>query len=92
MVIVHPGDLATLQQVDADRVDPVGECPDGVEHVASGFRVVSCPAAGGCCAPYFPETNVPVPLDSTVDLSNPLTAKSVVVRLVRRGTADRSAA
>lgn len=92
MVFVHPDDLAALQLADADRVDLVGEYPDGAERVAPDFRVVSYPTARGCCAAYFPETNVLVPLDSTADLSNTPTSKSVVVRLVRRGTADLAAA
>ncbi|WP_399102431.1 molybdopterin dinucleotide binding domain-containing protein [Streptomyces sp. 11x1] len=92
VVFVHPDDLAALQLADADRVDLVGEYPDGAERVAPDLRVVSYPTARGCCAAYFPETNVPVPLDSTADLSNTPTSKSVVVRLVRRGAADRPAA
>ncbi|MET9848561.1 FdhF/YdeP family oxidoreductase [Streptomyces ossamyceticus] len=92
VVFVHPDDLAALQLADADRVDLVGEHPDGAERVAPDFRVVSYPTARGCCAAYFPETNVLVPLDSTADLSNTPTSKSVVVRLVRRDAADRPAA
>lgn len=52
------------------------------------FRVVSYPTARGCCAAYFPGTNVLVPLDSTADP----TSKSVVIRLVRRIAADRPVA
>ncbi|WNM34738.1 hypothetical protein RKE30_32385 [Streptomyces sp. Li-HN-5-11] len=43
------------------------------------------------CAACFPETDVLVPLESTTGLSTAPTSKSVVVRLVRRGTADRAA-
>jgi molybdopterin-dependent oxidoreductase alpha subunit len=92
VVFVHPDDLAALKLADADRVDLVGEYPDGAQRVAPDFRVVSYPTARGCCAAYFPETNVLVPLDSTADLSNTPTSKSVVVRLVRRDAADRPAA
>jgi molybdopterin-dependent oxidoreductase alpha subunit len=92
VVFVHPDDLAALHLADADRVDLVGEYPDGAERVAPDFRVVSYPTARGCCAAYFPETNVLVPLDSTADLSNTPTSKSVVVRLARRDAADRAAA
>ena len=49
--------------------------------VRRGFRVVAYPTARGCCATYFPETNVLVPLDSTAEISNTPTSKSVVVRL-----------
>ena len=37
--------------------------------------------AQGCCAAYFPEANVLVPLDSFADDSRTPTSKSVVVRL-----------
>ena len=83
VVFVHPEDLAGLGLADAERVDLVGEYGDGVTRVAPGFRVVAYPTARGCCAAYFPETNVLVPLDSTADVSNTPTSKSVVVRLVR---------
>jgi hypothetical protein len=52
---------------------------------------VSYPTARGCCAACFPETDVRVPLDSTADLSDTPTSKSVVVRLARRGTAGLAA-
>jgi hypothetical protein len=42
---------------------------------------VSFPTAVDCCAAYFPETNVLVPLDSTADRSQTPTSKSVIVRL-----------
>ena len=56
----------------------------GVERVAERFRAVGYPTARGCCAAYFPEANVLVPLDSVADESNTPTSKSVIVRLVRR--------
>jgi hypothetical protein len=59
----------------------VSRWEDGVERRAPGFRVVSYPTARGCAAAYFPETNVLVPLDSTAQVSNTPTSKSVVVRL-----------
>ncbi|WP_159766156.1 hypothetical protein [Streptomyces sp. HM190] len=90
----HPDDLAALRPADADRVDRVGECPDGAVRVAPDFRVVSHPTARGCRAAYFAGTDVPVRLDRTADLSNTPTSSVVVrlVRLVRRDAADRPAA
>ena len=73
-------------------VDLVGESPTAPNVWHPAFRVVAYPTARGCCAAYFPETNVLVPLDSTADVSHTPTSKSVVVRLVRRGTADLAAA
>ncbi|MFI6512030.1 FdhF/YdeP family oxidoreductase [Streptosporangium sp. NPDC050855] len=83
VVFVHAGDLAERNLSDGDLVDLVSEWPDG-ERRAEAFRVIAYPTARGCCAAYFPETNVLVPLDSVADTSNTPTSKSVVVRLVLR--------
>jgi anaerobic selenocysteine-containing dehydrogenase len=81
VVFVHPDDLAGLGLADGALVDLVSEWRDGVERRAPGFRAVAYPTARGCAAAYFPETNVLVPLDSTADVSNTPTSKSIVVRL-----------
>lgn len=81
VVFVHPADLAELGVADEASVDLVSEWTDGVERRAPGFRVVAYPTARGCAAAYFPETNVLVPLDSTAEVSNTPTSKSVIVRL-----------
>jgi molybdopterin-dependent oxidoreductase alpha subunit len=81
VVFVNPADLAELGVADGASVDLVSRWEDGVERRAPGFRVVSYPTARGCAAAYFPETNVLVPLDSTAQVSNTPTSKSVVVRL-----------
>jgi formate dehydrogenase major subunit len=81
VVLVNPDDLADLGLVEAQVVDLVSE-HQGVERWASEFRVVAYPTARGCCATYFPETNVLVALDSTAEISNTPTSKSLQVRLV----------
>nr|WBO76503.1 FdhF/YdeP family oxidoreductase [Streptomyces sp. SBE_14.2] len=83
VLFVHPDDLAERGLSDGDTVDIVSEWDDGVERRAPAFRVVPYPTPRGCCAAYFPETNVLVPLDSTAAVSNTPTSKSVVVRLER---------
>ncbi|GAA4195323.1 FdhF/YdeP family oxidoreductase [Streptosporangium oxazolinicum] len=83
VVFVHADDLAERGLADGDTVDLVSEWPDG-ERRAESFRVIAYPTARGCCAAYFPETNVLVPLDSVAETSNTPTSKSVVVRLVKR--------
>ncbi|TQS45112.1 FdhF/YdeP family oxidoreductase [Cryptosporangium phraense] len=82
VVFVHPSDLAALDIADGDQVDLISEYADG-ERVAPGFRVVAYDTARGCCAAYFPETNVLVPLDNTAQISNTPVSKSVVIRLQR---------
>ncbi|WP_285709849.1 FdhF/YdeP family oxidoreductase [Microtetraspora sp. NBRC 16547] len=86
VVFVHPDDLAERGLADGDLVDLTSEWPDG-ERRAEAFRVIAYPTARGCCAAYFPETNVLVPLDSVAETSGTPTSKSVVVRLSRSGTA-----
>ena len=81
VVFVNPDDLTALDIADGSMVDLVGEWPGEADRRAPGFRVVSYPTARGCAAAYFPETNVLVPLDSTAEISNTPTSKSVVVRL-----------
>ncbi|AMW14996.1 hypothetical protein A4E84_39380 [Streptomyces qaidamensis] len=81
VLFVHADDLAALGLADGETVDIVSEFTDGVERRALAFRTVAYPTARGCCAAYFPETNVLVPLDSTADISNTPTSKSIVVRL-----------
>ncbi|MCP2260118.1 oxidoreductase alpha (molybdopterin) subunit [Streptoalloteichus tenebrarius] len=97
VVFVHPDDLAELGFGDGELVDLVSEwARDGaaresgptdtegaavVERRAERFRVVAYPTARGCAAAYFPEANALVPLDSTAEVSNTPTSKSVVVRL-----------
>ncbi len=81
VVFVNPDDLSLLGVADGSFVDLVSEGEDGVERRARSFRVVGYPTAAGCAAAYFPETNVLVPLDSTAEVSNTPTSKSIVVRL-----------
>ncbi|GAB2804871.1 FdhF/YdeP family oxidoreductase [Actinoallomurus bryophytorum] len=88
VVFVNPDDLAALDLADGSMVDLVGEWPGEADRRAPGFRVVSYPTARGCAAAYFPETNVLVPLDSTAEISNTPTSKSIVIRLEPATDAD----
>jgi molybdopterin-dependent oxidoreductase alpha subunit len=81
VLFIHPDDLAAQGLADGEPVDIVSEFSDGAERRAPAFRTVAYPTPRGCCAAYFPETNVLVPLDSTADISNTPTSKSIVVRL-----------
>ena len=79
-MLVHPDDLAELGLADGDLVDLVGEHRRRRAQRA-GLPAVAYPTPRGCAAAYFPEANVLVPLDSTAEVSNTPTSKSVVVRL-----------
>ncbi|WP_130796655.1 FdhF/YdeP family oxidoreductase [Streptomyces otsuchiensis] len=87
VVLVNPGDAAELGLADGSYADLVSEWRDGSERRAPGFLVTHYPTARGCAAAYYPETNVLVPLDSTADVSNTPTSKSVVIRLEPVGSA-----
>ncbi|WP_191269197.1 FdhF/YdeP family oxidoreductase [Nocardiopsis terrae] len=80
VVLVNPEDARELGLADGAYTDLVGEWSDGRERRAPHFRVVHYPTARGSAAAYYPETNVLVPLDSTAEVSNTPTSKSVVVR------------
>jgi anaerobic selenocysteine-containing dehydrogenase len=84
VVLANPADIAELGLVDGERVDVVGEWDDGVERRLDDLRLVSYPTARGCCAAYYPEANVLVPLGSVAEGSNTPTSKSVVVRIDKR--------
>ena len=88
VVFVHPQDLADLGLQDGELVDLIGHwAGDDHERRASGFRTVAYQTPRGCAAAYYPETNGLVPLDSTADGSNTPVSKSVIISLVRPGSA-----
>ena len=80
VVFVCTDDLRDRGLRDGDVVDLVSVWTDG-ERRASGFRVVDYPTPRGCATAYFPEANVLVPLDSTAEVSNTPTSKSIVIRI-----------
>jgi formate dehydrogenase major subunit len=84
VVLVNPADLADLGLADGDLVDVIGEWSDGVDRRLTEVRAVAYPTARDCCAAYYPEANVLVPLGSVAEESNTPTSKSVVVRLQKR--------
>ncbi|ASU84160.1 hypothetical protein CDO52_16410 [Nocardiopsis gilva YIM 90087] len=81
VVLINPDDCAELGVTGGQYVDVVSEWEDGIDRRAPHFKVVEYPTTRGCAAAYYPETNVLVPLDSTADVSNTPTSKSIVVRL-----------
>jgi anaerobic selenocysteine-containing dehydrogenase len=80
VIFVNGGDLRDRGLRDGDLVDIISVWADG-ERRAKSFRAVEYPTPGGCAAAYFPEANVLVPLDSTAEVSNTPTSKSIVIRL-----------
>jgi molybdopterin-dependent oxidoreductase alpha subunit len=80
VIFVNGSDLQDRGLRNGDLVDIVSIWADG-ERRARRFRTVQYPTPRGCAAAYFPEANVLVPLDSTAEVSNTPTSKSIVIRL-----------
>jgi len=85
VVFVNPADLRTLgiadgTLVDITATDPADDPAADVSRVAPRFRVVAYDTPVGCCAAYFPETNVLVRLGTVGEAGTPV-YKSIVVRL-----------
>ena len=80
---MNPADMRDRSLAGGDIVDLTSHF-QGETRVASTFVVVEYDIPPGCCATYFPETNVLVPLNSTAELSNTPTSKYVAVTIVRR--------
>lgn len=78
VVLMNAADVRDRKLKAGDVVDLIGHFR-GVERRANQFIVVEYDIPRGCCATYFPETNVLVPIDSTAAVSNTPTSKWVVV-------------
>lgn len=83
VVFVNPADLAEIGADAGDRVDVIGRHDDGIERVATSFRVVPYDIPRGSVAGYYPELNVLVPLSSAGEESDTPTSKSVLVSFRR---------
>ncbi len=80
VVLVHPDDAAQAGLTKGELVDIVSVF-EGEERRAEKFVLVPYALPRRCCATYFPEANVLIPLRSHADKSKTPTSKSVVVRL-----------
>jgi molybdopterin-dependent oxidoreductase alpha subunit len=82
VVLVHEEDARERGLRAGDVVDITSHFDDG-ERTARRFVVVPYAIPRGCCATYFPEANVLVPLGAVARKSNTPASKSVVVTLER---------
>jgi molybdopterin-dependent oxidoreductase alpha subunit len=82
VVLMNADDARDRGLGAGDVVDIVSHFDDGVR-TAKRFAVVPYAIPRGCCATYFPEANVLVPLGSVARKSNTPASKSVVVTLER---------
>jgi molybdopterin-dependent oxidoreductase alpha subunit len=86
VVLMNRDDIRERSLAAGDAVNLVGRFR-GVERRANHFLVVEYDIPRGCCATYFPETNVLVPIDSVADTSGTPTSKWVAVTVERSVTA-----
>jgi molybdopterin-dependent oxidoreductase alpha subunit len=85
VVLMNADDIKERGLAAGDAVDLTNRF-NGVERRANRFLVVEYDIPRGCCATYFPETNVLVPIDSVADTSGTPTSKWVAVTIGRSAT------
>lgn len=78
IIFINPEDMKTRGLVAHQVVNLKSEF-NGVIREASNFKVVSYNIPKNCCATYFPETNVLVPLDSFAHTAKTPASKSVII-------------
>ena len=83
VIFMNQKDLNDRGLKEKDEVD-IFNYFGGIERAAHRFIAIAYPIPAGCCATYFPETNVLVPIDSVAETSNTPTSKQVVVKVRKR--------
>ena len=79
VVFMHPDDIAERGLRPGDEVDLRSRYEDGQERLAPRFKAVAYDVPRGCCAGYFPELNVLVPVWDTARGSNQPASKMIPV-------------
>ncbi|CAG5003796.1 putative oxidoreductase [Dyadobacter sp. CECT 9275] len=82
VILMNAKDILKRNLSDGYVVD-LHNYTDGVERTARNFIVIKYPIPEGCCATYFPETNVLVPISSVAEKSNTPVSKHVIIKVVR---------
>jgi molybdopterin-dependent oxidoreductase alpha subunit len=80
VVLMNQGDINKASLKDGDIVD-ILNFTGGKKRIAKNFIVVAYAIPPKCCATYFPEANVLVPISSVADKSNTPCSKQVIVRI-----------
>jgi molybdopterin-dependent oxidoreductase alpha subunit len=83
VVFMHRNDIDRLELREGDRVSLVTAADDGVDRRLGGLTIVAYDLPEGCCAGYYPECNVLVPLWHHAERAKVPAAKSVPVRVIR---------
>ncbi|RTE52538.1 hypothetical protein EHW67_15825 [Arenibacter aquaticus] len=80
VLLINPKDMEKHNLRERQLVD-LYNYHGNTERVARNFIVLAYNIPQQCCATYFPEANVLVPLNSTADKSNTPTSKSVIIKI-----------
>ncbi len=83
IIFMNQADMTARGLKEKDVVD-IFNHDDGIERVAHRFLVVAYAIPAGCCATYYPETNVLVPISSVSLKSNTPTSKQVRVTIEKQ--------
>ena len=78
IIFMNPEDIKS-RGLKAHQVVNLKSEFNGVTRLANTFKVVSYNIPKNCCATYFPETNVLVPLDSFAHTAKTPASKSVII-------------
>jgi len=82
VILMNATDLSDRGIKDGDLVNLTGHFRGETRH-ANRFLALAYDIPRGCCATYFPEANVLVPLDSAADGSNTPTSKYVTITVAK---------
>mgnify|MGYP003674060225 CR=1 FL=1 len=80
VILMNVADVASRNMKDGDVVDITNQT-DGILRIANQFIIIVYPIPKGCCATYFPETNVLVPIGRAAKKSNTPISKQVIVKI-----------
>ncbi|HEX4947230.1 MAG TPA: hypothetical protein VFZ34_11225, partial [Blastocatellia bacterium] len=80
VVLMNARDIDELGFKAGEVVDLIGVY-NGATRVAHKFIIIAYDIPRRCCATYFPEANVLVPIESVAEKSNTPVSKFVVIRL-----------
>ena len=82
VILMNQADVNRRSLNEGDVVD-LHNYHDQTERIAHKFIVVTYPIPEKCCATYFPEGNVLVPLTSVAEKSNTPTSKMIIIKVTR---------
>lgn len=86
VVLMNATDIAAHGYKAGEVVDLLGH-HNGETRIAHRFIIIAYDIPRRCCATYFPEANVLVPIDSVAEKSNTPVSKYVVVQLRKNAAA-----